>query len=237
MTTITGAVAGALYYVSDAAIKLAQDVDSATQIVRVCAQALRSLGFGISKEQSILVPLTNVINVTCEIAVIRNWIAGIGTLASGEAAGQKDENRIYIDEETSIPNFLRISSVTAMLISDLLGTIRWFDNIGLYNLSHIAARAGVGRFFSYFTFDHTRALFGITGAICDILDAFRDMNQNGRTWYNMTQVAGDVAKIVGVILFGSHGTLFIIALVANATASFCFLMQFLMKTYSFGGSA
>ncbi len=237
-------VSNVVYYGFDAAAKLTKDVEATAQTGRLFNTALTYINLGVAPGAQVLQPLSNTVRIVTEFAHARNWISKANALVSGEAAGKKangtwDEKRlIWIEEETSIPNVLKISSMVCLLVSDVLSTLKWLDNLQIANLAQISSFVGrtpvLGVLITGIAFDSARHTLGIIGFVFDIADAGRDIMQNGLTLNNGLQVVGDVAKIASLILIGSTGSLFVIAIVANGTASCCYLARFFMKTYSVG---
>lgn len=235
MTSVLGAIGNTVYYGLDAAARITKDMDAASQAARTCSTFLTYANLNVGHEEMVLHHLLTSINVVVEFSIVRNWVLNTKMLVTGEAAGRDDASRIYVDDDIYIPNFLRVASTSCFLVSDFLSTIKWFDTLELLNLAKISTAIGsipvLGMLVTSVTFDAVRNTFGITGCVIDIVDAVRDMIQNGPTWYNSLQVIGDVARIAGIALIGASGHLVIIALVANGTASLCFIARFLLTSY------
>ena len=235
---ILDVVSNVVFYSFDAAAKMTKDTEALTQLCRLFNASVSYVNLGVDADRKVLQPLAATVKVVTEFAAARSWISKANALLSGEAAGKTDNQRIWIEEDTSIPNFLKMTSMASLLASDILGTMKWLDNLQLINLGTVASFVGstpvLGSLLVGVTLESARQTFGIVGFVLDIADAGRDIMANGLTCYNVIQIVGNVAKITGLILISATGNLVVVALVANGTASICFLARFAMKHYNVG---
>lgn len=244
MNPMIDVVSSVVYYSFDAAAKMTKDAEALNQLCRLFTTSMSYINLGVAADQQMLQPLGNAVKVVSELVSARSWIPKAHSLLSGEASGKKangtwdDTRRIWLDEDTAIPNVLKMTSMVSLLASDILGTMKWLSSFQLMSLGAVASFVGntpvLGALLMGVTLEGARQTLGIVGFVLDIADAGRDIMQNGITCYNAVQVVGNVAKIVGLVLIGATGNLVIIAIVANGTASICYLARFMMKQYSVG---
>ncbi len=234
-------VSNVVYYGFDCAAKMTKDTEALTQLCRLFNTTVSYVNLGVDADRKVLQPLAATVKIVTEFAAARSWVSKANALLSGDAAGKRangtwsDERVIWLTEDVSIPNFLKIISMTSLLASDVLGTMKWLDSLQLMNLGKIVSFVGntpvLGSILIGVTLESARQTLGIVGFVLDIADAGRDIMQNGLSYYNIVQVVGNIAKITGIVLVTATGNFVVIALVANGTASLCFLARFAMKHY------
>ena len=231
-------VGNVLYYSFDAAGKLTKDFDAATNAAKIVNIGIQYINMDLKNSERVLQPLFRTIKVVADCASIRNWVSKVVFLASGQAAGANAATQIFLAPTVSIPNFLKISSISCFLASDILGSLRWLDNLEIINLAKLTETIGnlpvLGGLIAGLTLQEVLGSFVVIGLILDLADTTRDICQNGLTWYNGVQVVSDIAKLTGIVLATASGQLYVIGLVASGTGCACFIARFVMRTYKVG---
>ena len=248
MGPVLGVVGNVVYYGLDAAGKVTRDFDATSNIAKIFNLAIQFMNRDLKSSERVLQPLAATLKVVTDCSAIRNWASKVILLISGEAAGVTDsgnagliinaKNGIAIGEGIVLPNFLKVSSIACFLVSDILGSLKWLDNLEIINLAKITQGVGslplFGQIIAQYTIIGTIGSVVTVGTVLDFAETMRDIVQNGFTVYKATQAVSDVIKVGAVLLTGSTGILFVISIVANTTACFCTLARFVMKNYKIG---
>ncbi len=140
------------------------------------------------------------------LSPLRRSVNDIKDLVTGEAAGmapgQSNSDRIALGESIFIPNIIRVTSKICFLVSDVSGTLKWIEQMGLVKLTELANQIGAVPYFSFilhFEIDTVMGKFSIVGFALSIADNFRDLAQEGFNWKSTTKIAADIVSISFII--------------------------------------
>ena len=238
MSPILGVASNVLYYGLDAASKITRDFDATSNVAKLFGYAIQFLNRDLKSQERILQPLAATLKVVTDCSAIRNWASKVVTLISGEAVGATEAARIYLDVGVSLPNVVKLASITCFLASDVLGSLKWLDNLEVVSLGKMAQGIGsipvFGQAILSYTLVGTIGTIASVGTILDLAETVRDMVQNRFSYYKLAQALGDVAKLAGMVLIGATGNILICAIIANSTACVCTFARFIMKSYRIG---
>ena len=238
MGPILTIAANVVYYSLDYAGKVGKDFDAAASGGKVVNLGLKYINKDFKSTECLFQPLAATLKAIGDSSSIRSWAGKVITIVSGQAAGALDTDRIWISPTVSIPNVLKISCISCQLAADILGSLKWLDNLELIDFANLSSNIGnlpvLGRLTIGITLQSAMGTLNVIGIIIDLADTTRDICQNGLTFYNGTQVVADVAKLVGIVLATTSGNLLIIAIIADGTATLCSLGRFAMKSYNIG---
>jgi hypothetical protein len=238
MVSILTAAANVVYYSLDCGGKMAKDFDAASSVGKLVNLGIKYVNKDLKSTERLYQPLADTLKVVSDCSAIRNWAGKVITLISGQAAGAKPSDLIWITPTVSMPNVLKITSVSCQLAADILGSLKWLDNLELIDLAKLSSDIGnlpvLGKLVAGITLQSAMGTLNVVGVIIDLADTTRDICQNGLTFYNGAQAVGDVAKLVGIVLATTSGNLLVIAIIADSTATICTLSRFVMKSYNIG---
>jgi hypothetical protein len=238
MGSILGVASNVLYYGLDAASKITRDFDATSNVAKLFGYAIQFLNRDLESQERILQPLAATLKVVTDCSAIRNWASKVVTLITGEAVGATEAARIYLDAGVTFPNVIKLASITCFLASDILGSLKWLDNLEIVSLGKMAQGVGsipvLGQTILSYTLVGTIGTLASVGTILDLAETVRDMAQNNFSYYKMTQALGDVAKLAGMVLIGATGNILVFAIIANSAACVCTFARFIMKNYRVG---